>query len=82
MAHRPQRHRQKGDQISRRGFDTRWLVGPGLVALAVMLGATLEVLDTSIVNVSLPHMQESFSARREGATWILTSWPRLDGRCR
>ncbi len=27
-----------------------------LIALAVMLGATLEVLDTSIVNVSLPHM--------------------------
>ena len=35
-----------------------------LVAIAVMLGATLEVLDTSIVNVSLPHMQGSFSASR------------------
>jgi len=28
-----------------------------LVALAVVLDATLEVLDSSIVNVSLPHMQ-------------------------
>jgi len=45
-----------------------------LVALAVMLGATLEVLDTSIVNVSLPHMQGSFSASRDEITWILTSY--------
>jgi hypothetical protein len=29
-----------------------------LITLAVMLGTTLEVLDTSIVNVALPHMQD------------------------
>src|SRR6202043_3447716 len=45
-----------------------------LVALAVMLGATLEVLDTSIVNVALPHMQGSFSASVDEITWILTSY--------
>src|SRR6202043_2076472 len=45
-----------------------------LVALAVMLGATLEVLDTSIFNVSLPHMRGSFSASRDEVTWILTSY--------
>jgi len=45
-----------------------------LVAIAVMLGATLEVLDTSIVNVSLPHMQGSFSASRDEVTWVLTSY--------
>ncbi|HLW71429.1 MAG TPA: MDR family MFS transporter [Candidatus Binataceae bacterium] len=45
-----------------------------LIAIAVMLGATLEVLDTSIVNVSLPHMQGSFSASRDEVTWILTSY--------
>ena len=39
-----------------------------------MLGATLEVLDSSIVNVSLPHMQGSFSASRDEVTWILTSY--------
>lgn len=33
-----------------------------LIAVAVMLGTTLEVLDSSIVNVALPHMQGSFSA--------------------
>src|SRR5487761_1657867 len=45
-----------------------------LVALAVMLGATLEVLDTSIVNVALPHMQGSFSASVDEITWVLTSY--------
>src|SRR5579864_786393 len=45
-----------------------------LVARAVMLGATLEVLDTSIVNVCLPHMQGTFSASRDEVTWILTSY--------
>jgi DHA2 family multidrug resistance protein len=45
-----------------------------LVAVAVMLGATLEVLDTSIVNVSLPHLQGSFSASTDEITWVLTSY--------
>ncbi|HUA36717.1 MAG TPA: DHA2 family efflux MFS transporter permease subunit [Candidatus Binataceae bacterium] len=45
-----------------------------LVAIAVMLGATLEVLDTSIVNVCLPHMQGTFSASTDEVTWILTSY--------
>jgi DHA2 family multidrug resistance protein len=39
-----------------------------------MLGATLEVLDTSIVNVALPHMQGSFSASVDEITWVLTSY--------
>jgi DHA2 family multidrug resistance protein len=45
-----------------------------LVALAVMLGTTLEVLDTSIINVSLPHMQGSFSASVDEIAWVLTSY--------
>src|SRR5579875_1515879 len=44
------------------------------VAFAVMLGATLEVLDTSIVNVALPYMQGSFAASRDEITWVLTSY--------
>ncbi len=39
-----------------------------------MLGATLEILDSSIVNVCLPHMQGSFSASVDEVTWILTSY--------
>ncbi len=39
-----------------------------------MLGATLEVLDTSIANVALPYMQGSFSASADQITWVLTSY--------
>ncbi|MBF6568931.1 MAG: DHA2 family efflux MFS transporter permease subunit [Candidatus Binataceae bacterium] len=45
-----------------------------LIAIAVMLGATLEILDTSIINVALPHMQGSFSASIDQITWVLTSY--------
>jgi MFS transporter, DHA2 family, multidrug resistance protein len=45
-----------------------------LIAVSVMLGTVLEVLDTSIVNVSLPHMQGSFSASVDEITWVLTSY--------
>jgi DHA2 family multidrug resistance protein len=45
-----------------------------LIALAVMLGCALEVLDTTIVNVALPHMQGSFSASVDGIAWVLTSY--------
>jgi MFS transporter, DHA2 family, multidrug resistance protein len=39
-----------------------------------MLGTTLEVLDTSIVNVALPHMQGSFSASLDEISWVVTSY--------
>jgi DHA2 family multidrug resistance protein len=45
-----------------------------LIALAVMLGTTLEVLDNSIVNVALPHLQGSFSAGVDEITWVVTSY--------
>jgi len=45
-----------------------------LVAIAVMMGTTLEVLDTSIVNVALPHLQGSFSATVDEISWVLTSY--------
>src|SRR5256714_14476613 len=45
-----------------------------LVALAVMLGTALEVLDTSIINVALPHMQGTFSASVDEIAWIVTSY--------
>jgi DHA2 family multidrug resistance protein len=47
----------------------RWLP-----AIAVMSSAVLEVLDTSVVNVSLPHIAGSLSATIEEATWVLTSY--------
>jgi DHA2 family multidrug resistance protein len=45
-----------------------------LIAMAVMLGTSLEVLDTSIVNVALPHMQGTFSASVDEIAWVLTSY--------
>lgn len=45
-----------------------------LVAIAVMLGAALEVLDNSIINVALPHLQGTFSASVDEIAWVLTSY--------
>ena len=36
--------------------------------------AIMEVLDTSVVNVSLPHMAGSLSSSVDEATWVLTSY--------
>jgi DHA2 family multidrug resistance protein len=45
-----------------------------LIAIAVMSSAVMEVLDTSVVNVSLPHIAGSLSATVDEATWVLTSY--------
>ncbi len=47
---------------------------PWLPAIAVMLSAAMEMLDTSVVNVSLRHIAGSLSATVEEATWVLTSY--------
>ena len=47
---------------------------PWLPAIAVMLSAAMEMLDTSVVNVSLRHIAGSLSSTVEEATWILTSY--------
>jgi MFS transporter, DHA2 family, multidrug resistance protein len=44
------------------------------VAIAVMLGTFMEVLDTTVVNVSLPHIAGSLSATIDEATWVITSY--------
>ncbi len=45
-----------------------------VIAVSVMLCTVLEVLDSSIVNVSLPHMQGSFSASVDEIAWVVTSY--------
>ncbi len=52
----------------------RPLVNPWIIAITVMLSTFLEVLDTSVVNVSLPHIAGSLSATIDEATWVLTSY--------
>jgi DHA2 family multidrug resistance protein len=49
-------------------------VNPWVVAIAVMFATFMEVLDTTVVNVSLPHIASSMSATTEEATWALTSY--------
>ena len=49
-------------------------VNPWIVAIAVMLGTFMEVLDTTVVNVSLPHIAGSLGATVDEATWVLTSY--------
>ena len=49
-------------------------VNPWLVAVSVMFGTFMEVLDTTVVNVSLPHIAGNLSASTEEATWALTSY--------
>src|SRR5262249_14900383 len=47
---------------------------PWLIAAAVMLATFMEVLDTTIVNVSLRHIAGNLAAGEEEATWVLTSY--------
>lgn len=46
----------------------------GVITFAVMLATVMQVLDTTIVNVSLPHMQGTFSATQDQIAWVLTSY--------
>ncbi len=45
-----------------------------IVAVTVMLPTFIEIMDISVVNVSLPHIQGSLSAGLDEVTWILTSY--------
>src|SRR3954470_17051702 len=49
-------------------------INPWLIAVSVMFATFMEVLDTTVVNVSLPHIAGSLSASIEEATWALTSY--------
>ena len=49
-------------------------VNPWLIAMTVALAAFMEVLDTSIANVALPHIGGSLGASTDEATWVLTSY--------
>src|SRR5262245_846119 len=49
-------------------------VNPWIIAVAVMCATFMEVLDTTVVNVSLPHIAGSLSVTVDEATWALTSY--------
>ncbi|AYN87219.1 DHA2 family efflux MFS transporter permease subunit [Commensalibacter melissae] len=52
---------------------------PWLIAIVVTLAAFMEILDTTIVNVSLPHIAGSLSTTYDNATWSLTSYLAANG---
>ncbi len=46
---------------------------PWLIAIVVAMAAFMEVLDTSIANVALPHLAGDLGASNDESTWVLTS---------
>ncbi len=46
----------------------------GLLTAAIMLAMVMQVLDTTIANVALPHMRASLSASQDEVSWVLTSY--------
>ena len=56
--------------------DEAWNPGhnPWFIALTVTLATFMEVLDTSIANVALPHIAGGLAASPDESTWVLTSY--------
>lgn len=55
-------------------FQPRPEINPWVIALTVTLATFMEVLDTSVANVALPHIAGSLSAGQDESTWVLTSY--------
>ncbi|MFA5143404.1 MAG: DHA2 family efflux MFS transporter permease subunit [Candidatus Omnitrophota bacterium] len=64
------------NQASAGSADANWrpLHNPWLACAAVMLATTLEVLDTTITNVALPHIAGNLGVTPHEATWVITSY--------
>ncbi len=50
------------------------VAAPGWLTASIMLATIMQVLDTTIANVALPHMASSLGATQEEITWVLTSY--------
>ena len=63
------------------GADADWKPkgNPWLIAIVVTLAAFMEILDTTIVNVSLPHIAGDLSTSYDDASWALTSYLAANG---
>ena len=53
---------------------TQKTVNKWLITITVMLPTIMEIVDTSVANVALPHMQGSLNAGTDEVTWVLTSY--------
>ena len=56
--------------------EQRWVPkhNPWLIAIVVSMATFMEVLDTSVANVALPHIAGSLGASQDESTWVLTSY--------
>ena len=65
-----------GDAVANPEAETQWRpkTNPWLIAATVALAAFMEVLDTSIANVALPHIAGNLGASEDQATWVLTAY--------
>lgn len=50
------------------------VINPWVVTCAVMLATFMEVLDTTVVNVSIPHIAGNLASTNEEGTWVVTSY--------
>jgi len=60
---------ENDDQLDGHPQTNKWLI-----SISVMIPTLIEILDTSVANVSLPHIQGSMSAGQDEITWVLTSY--------
>jgi DHA2 family multidrug resistance protein len=72
----PDQHSFEAKQAEYARLDANWKprANQWAVALTVTLATFMEVLDSSIANVSLPHIAGSLGASQDEATWVLTSY--------
>src|ERR1700712_2440702 len=63
---------QAAEALADRNWRPR--ANPWAIALTVTLATFMEVLDSSIANVALPHIAGSLGASQDEATWVLTSY--------
>src|ERR1700728_5089898 len=60
--------------LTQADHDWKPKTNPWLIAFVVSLAAFMEVLDTSIANVALPHIAGTLGASQDQSTWVLTSY--------
>ena len=63
-----------GTQVLTLELRERSEINPWVIAGTVMLATFMEVLDTSVANVALPHIAGSLSSSVDEATWVLTAY--------
>ena len=54
--------------------DRERTVNPSLIAVTVTLATLMELLDTAIANVSLPHIAGGLATSYDESTWVVTSY--------